>query len=681
MRSMKANRICLTDQKKREILIKLDIDMKNRSNTSSLHEKCTKCRKESDILLSPRSRCSGDLCSHKVCQSCFRKENINLRIGETHTYKCPCCHIPFYEYMRSIGEAILIGEANTLFKNIAPTLLSTSSTILSRENVINTIEMNDLVIAKVEAALLLNPTSFDTLYFLFLSHYQTHNFLMEHEISNSPQESYALKLFDYAFKVLNHPTVLVECLEKVKCDCCYQLAGIFYVYNNFSAALKYSKFAYEYCLRYSDHANMPCCKALYLKSRAAFAKLPPLRFAVGDEVEFLHELETGREWKQGKVVEHCYREGDFPITFNAPYRLQLLYDPDSVDQPPVYAWVKADLDRYVRKVGVKSIEDTRYQARLEAKVEELAHVYCSKDIMYDIYVALALDHEFVEMLRSVWHIELSESVIHKYRLLVMYRQPLIRTDSGYHMPSSEEVIAGIKAFFDPIHLSGDAALLAADKDGHSVEIRTDILNMLREVIPNKLTCSLGCVCGSDIQRHLIRGIRDYIEAFSPADSSVYTTELLHQSSSFSVPLELSNAISRVSTTRDLKSMLVKGSFETKVAHYIAAWTALHACLENPSAGTSRECPFVYFFVKYCLDRGFGVPKLALDMYDRMNMQLSREFIRCANPTCELNRLDQSTGQVKFKKCSRCQAVIYCSRECQIAHYPEHKRLCLEHSTG
>ena len=166
---MKGNRICLTDQKKREILIKLDIDMKNRSNTSSLHEKCTKCRKESDILLSPRSRCSGDLCSHKVCQSCFRKENINLRIGETHTYKCPCCHIPFYEYMRSIGEAILIGEANTLFKNIAPTLLSTSSTILSRENVINTIEMNDLVIAKVGAALLLNPTSFDTLYFLFLS--------------------------------------------------------------------------------------------------------------------------------------------------------------------------------------------------------------------------------------------------------------------------------------------------------------------------------------------------------------------------------------------------------------------------------------------------------------------------------------------------------------------------------
>ena len=97
--------------------------------------------------------------------------------------------------------------------------------------------------------------------------------------------------------------------------------------------------------------------------------------------------------------------------------------------------------------------------------------------------------------------------------------------------------------------------------------------------------------------------------------------------------------------------------------------------------TGEECPFVYLFVKYALDQGWGVPKLALALYDRMNMQLSREFIRCANPTCELNRLDKSSGQVKFKKCSRCMSVIYCSRECQVAHYPEHKRLCRKRATG
>ena len=100
-------------------------------------------------------------------------------------------------------------------------------------------------------------------------------------------------------------------------------------------------------------------------------------------------------------------------------------------------------------------------------------------------------------------------------------------------------------------------------------------------------------------------------------------------------------------------------------------------MENLDAGPACECPWIYYLVKYSLDHRGGVPKLALALYDRMNMQLSREFIRCANPTCELNRLDKSTGQVKFKKCSRCHAVIYCSRECQVTHYPEHKTYCRE----
>ena len=88
-----------------------------------------------------------------------------------------------------------------------------------------------------------------------------------------------------------------------------------------------------------------------------------------------------------------------------------------------------------------------------------------------------------------------------------------------------------------------------------------------------------------------------------------------------------------------------------------------------------ECPFVYFFVRYCLGQGMGVPKAALAVYDKMNMQLSRGFLRCAGPYCKRNRLDQSAGHVKFKKCSGCLAVIYCSKECQLAHYPVHKKVC------
>ena len=90
-----------------------------------------------------------------------------------------------------------------------------------------------------------------------------------------------------------------------------------------------------------------------------------------------------------------------------------------------------------------------------------------------------------------------------------------------------------------------------------------------------------------------------------------------------------------------------GIYYRKLVYLVITWSVVHSCLESPTAGPACECPFVYFFVKYCLDRGFGVPKLALVLYDRMNMQLSREFIRCAYPTCELNKLDQSACQVKF----------------------------------
>ena len=439
-------------------------------------------------------------------------------------------------------------------------------------------------------------------------------------------------------------------------------------------------------MRSSDHSDAPGCKYIYVKSRAAFAELPPLRFAVGDEVEFLHELETGSEWELGKVVELYYRERDFDISFTAPYRLQLL--DDSVDQPPAFAWVKADIDRYIRKVGVRSIEGTRYQTKLDSKIKGLARVYCSEEFIRSIYRTLAQDREFVCMLRSVWQVELSESVIHKYRLLVMYRDPLVRTDFGYHVPSTDEVITGIRAFFDPTHLSNDVAPSAVGEDSDSQQIRAEIIDSFRGFPPR----TFDFVKDSTVQGLLLYGciICGMLLEMLPATRSVYTVKLdpswptvklYNQQHDFTVPLLMSKAISKVSSSEELRYLVSDFNYYERLKMLIIVWIAVHQCLENPDVGSACECPFVYFFVKYCLEQGMGVPKLALIVYDRMNMQLSREFIRCANPTCELNKLDKSTGQVKFKKCSRCQTVIYCSRECQVAHYPEHEPMCREHSTG
>ena len=298
--------------------------------------------------------------------------------------------------MRSIDEAILIGEAATLSEHVSPYLFSISDTMTTEIDVGRVKEINGLIINKLEAALLINPTNFDTLYSLFLICSYGYKYLTEYELNENELEFYRLKIFNYSYMLLDHSAI--DGYETIESDCYYELAYIFCLYYNYSAALKYSKIAYEHCLRSSNHTDIANFKDSYVKYRAAFAELPPLRFSLGDEVEFLHELETGSEWRLGKVVELYYRERDFEITFSAPYRLQLLND--NVREPSEYAWVKADIDRCVRKVGVRSIEDTRYKIRLDAKVEELARVYCSEEFMQDIYNSLAQDREFVDMLES-----------------------------------------------------------------------------------------------------------------------------------------------------------------------------------------------------------------------------------------------------------------------------------------
>ena len=47
--------------------------------------------------------------------------------------------------------------------------------------------------------------------------------------------------------------------------------------------------------------------------------------------------------------------------------------------------------------------------------------------------------------------------------------------------------------------------------------------------------------------------------------------------------------------------------------------------------------------------------------------------RCYNPQCSIP--GRSLERSKTKYCSRCRCITYCSRECQIAHWTEHKPNC------
>lgn len=50
-------------------------------------------------------------------------------------------------------------------------------------------------------------------------------------------------------------------------------------------------------------------------------------------------------------------------------------------------------------------------------------------------------------------------------------------------------------------------------------------------------------------------------------------------------------------------------------------------------------------------------------------------IKCSRPTCG-KRQGNASGGCKFKVCSRCQVAMYCSSECQVAHWKEgHKAEC------
>ena len=170
--------------------------MENISNIPLPHKKCMKCLTESSILLKSCSLFNGFTCDcdHKFCISCFRKENTIISSSSNCTFNCPCCHASFYEYAKSIDEAILVCEASTLSVNITLQLFLVSDTTAPVFSVAEIRNLNSLLIEKLEAALLLNPTNFDTLYLLVISCSGGHRFLVAHNQRDN-QSSYSVQIY------------------------------------------------------------------------------------------------------------------------------------------------------------------------------------------------------------------------------------------------------------------------------------------------------------------------------------------------------------------------------------------------------------------------------------------------------------------------------------------------------
>ena len=212
-----------------------------------------KCREENDILMSSCSHFGvvvGD-CDHKFCQNCFRLENISTNvIINTSSFNCPCCSTVFYSNMRSIEEAVHIGEAATLSIYLSPKLSPPADPVISDEYISHINQLNKVVIEKLEAALLLNPSNFDTLYFLSRSCYAGLKFLYDNDqLSDKHADFCRIKLFSYAYRLIDHTPGRYD---SFKVESCYQLASVFGAYSNYSAALEHDKLAYEYCLRSPD---------------------------------------------------------------------------------------------------------------------------------------------------------------------------------------------------------------------------------------------------------------------------------------------------------------------------------------------------------------------------------------------------------------------------------------------
>ena len=260
---------------------------------------CSKCLKIAENLLCS-SECRGRQTAdggHIFCQSCFE---INNPISSPCGFTCPCCSAIFSDYAMSLEEAILI-EKGTYASYEAQYQSMTEALVHS---------FREQAVALYGKALLINPSNYTVVNYLMItcqrcvSYFKNSN--LSHSFIEAPgsERKYTQKLhntclnmLDLCFDIGGSP-----CFDQRK-RCSLILGNIFLSVSNYPAAVKYLKLAYESCIRSADYTELEMYKREFLSAKEIRAQEPALRFTVGDEVEFLHELETWikSEWMLGKV--------------------------------------------------------------------------------------------------------------------------------------------------------------------------------------------------------------------------------------------------------------------------------------------------------------------------------------------------------------------------------------------
>ena len=668
---------------------------------ASLPAYCMLCKCESSLLF-----CTDGLgfvlCGHIFCTPCFTKNNAN---NNTQSLKCPVCQGPYYYSISSLEEAIMIGEGG--YCNV-------EYFRINYNNIYNSDAFSLLIkgIKIFEKLIELFPDSISGLIFL-IYWYSEAVIAGEQGIRESDDNAvsfiekkanimkYAWNCYQSCMRLLDMTSHESSFLFTSYLEEYYLHMGhAFQLGTNYYMCVKYYKLAYDEALRAGNHPKLNEYKEQLSRALVLLSDLPSLRFAVGEEVECL-DLGSGGgsgEWLQGNIIEQHYRERDSPLNYCAPYRVlvSVLTEESTVhsqslesDAPGCrYIVVEDDSDAHIRKPGKISIEETRYESRLDAKVAELARLYCSKEFIADMFSTLSEDEEFCTTLFYSWQLELSVPLLYLYRILIMYRQPLVRTDTGYHVPTSEEVVAGIRAFFNPTTPIADLeARVLADTATDIERVKVAdcfVLRLPGKAIGQETFNSKLYLDARLPEASLTLALTAYLEMYIGKTDNVFTMASVIESG-FSISLPSfyspsSEALQLIAGARSARQLsLLYGQFNAMGGSELFFRLYLHALDALNLAGSAtaqRECPHILFFVKYCLEQGLTVPSPLLAVYNNMRIQLSCSFLRCARPGCEHSKLELSSGEVKFKKCSRCLTVIYCSRECQVTHYPAHKKFCL-----